>query len=249
MKNCDDHVQSVDRGLCPPLVTLSLPSLFSKHHGNLHSQNEPKQYRRESNDTSPKESACASLLLHAEVGLLLLPLFPTEFGISCSSLYDRGRPYIGPPLNGFVVPVHWCHLLDTVVIHRMGPFHAQSFSHAMPRETVALPLNRDTLRPLTANDVSRSRAFLTLIGEFYMRMHAYTTWRFKKKLYASLDTGEVCLPSYTCVVHRASPVMAFFFCLIPVCIKGAAQVQLPSTTRYTCCLSCWIPYSVFTSTP
>ena len=43
-----------------------------------------------------------------------------------------------------------------------------------------------------------------------MRIHAYATWRFKKELYASLDTGEVCLPSYTCVVHRASAVMAIY---------------------------------------
>ena len=128
MKNCDDHVQSVDRGLCSPLVTLSLPSVFSKHHGNLHSHNEPKQYRRESNDTNPNESACASLLFHGEVCLLLLLLFPTEFGISCSSLYDRGRPYMGPPLNGFIVSVHWCHLLDTVVMHPIGPFRPVTFT-------------------------------------------------------------------------------------------------------------------------
>ena len=43
-----------------------------------------------------------------------------------------------------------------------------------------------------------------------MRIHAYATWRVKKELYASLDTGEVCLPSYTCVVHRASAVRAIY---------------------------------------
>ena len=37
-----------------------------------------------------------------------------------------------------------------------------------------------------------------------MRIHACATWRFKKEQYASLDTGEVCLPSYTCVVHRCN---------------------------------------------
>ena len=208
MKNCDDHVQSVDRRLCSPLATLSLPSVFSKHHGNL--LNEPTQYRRESNDTSPKESACASLLFHGEVCLLLLLLSPTEFGIPCSSLHDSGKPYKGPPLNDFVFSVHWGLLLDTVVMHRIGPSHAQSPSFAMPGETVALPVNTDTPRPPTASCVSRSRACPTLIGNFYMRIHACATWRFNKEQYASLDTGEVCLPSYACVMHRASAVMAIY---------------------------------------
>ena len=180
MKNCDDHVTSGDRGTCSPLVTLSLPLVFSKHHGGLHSQYVREQYHRESNETSPKESACASLLFHGEVCHLLLLLFPAEFCISCPSLYDRGRLHLGPPLEEFSLAVHWYYPLDTIVIHRIRPFHAQSFSLAMPSVTGALPVNTDTLHALTANDVSRSRACLSLIGQFYACIHAYATWSGKK---------------------------------------------------------------------
>ena len=151
-----------------------------------------------------------------------------EFGISCSSLHDRGKPYKGPPLNDF--SVHWGHLLDTVVMHQIGPFHAQSLSFAMPGETVALPVNTDTPRPPTASCVSRSRACPTLIGKFYMRIHACATWRFKKEQYASLDTGEVCLPSYTCVMHRASAVMAIY---LPYAFVYKGRRPSPTAEHHT----------------
>ena len=201
MKNSDDRVLSGDQRLCSPLVTISLPSVSSKHHENLHSRKRPKQYRRESNITSPKESACASLLFHGEVCLLLLRLFSTEFSTSCSPLYDRGGLLLS-------LAVHWYHLLYTIVIHRIRPSHAQSYSLAMPTVRSALPMNTDTLRPLTTNVVPRPSACPTLVGEFSKCIHTYSTWRVKKELYASLDTGEVCLPSYACSVHRALALMA-----------------------------------------
>ena len=100
MKNCDGHVKGRNRGLYPPLVTLSLPLVFSIHHENLRPSNDPSQLRKRSNATKPKESTCASLFFHSEVCLLLcLLLSCAKCSVHLPSPVGHNKLQMGSPRN------------------------------------------------------------------------------------------------------------------------------------------------------
>ena len=100
MKNCDGHVKGGNRGLYSPLVTLSLPLVFSIHHENLRPSNGPSRLRRRSNATKPIESTCASLFFHGEICLLLcLLLVCMKCGVRLPPPVGHDKLQIGFPLS------------------------------------------------------------------------------------------------------------------------------------------------------